>query len=484
MSRAGDVSRAGLDGRLGGQAGGGDPASAPCGECAPAERAAPGAGGRWLVAPGVELLGEYSGSGFKENPYLVRRADGRMVQVSRLLYHVLVLLADDTRSTQAVALAASWNWGRRLGVADVDFLARSKLLPVGLVLEGSADRAGELLQQGPPAAAAPGVLFALRHKVTLLGRKPVRFLAWLLSPWFTPAMVVVVLGCLGFGEAWLFGQGHALYLGVHDLLANPVLVLATFAILVASGGLHELGHAAACRYGGADPGAIGIGLYLVWPVFFSDVTSSYALSRRSRVRVDLGGVYFNCLGVLATLGAYQAWHAPFLLIAALVQEAAALQQLMPVLRLDGYYLVADLAGVPDLYARIGPVLASLRFWSPAPRLAAELCVRARAIIVAWVAVALPIMLGGLGIFVASLPRVAPETATSVGGHAELAYHAMLAGHPALSAVSALDVVVLMLPIAGVSLGLARTGRLAGRLALRGAGSLVGGPSRRSAQVPT
>ena len=35
----------------------------------------------------------------------------------------------------------------------------------------------------------------------------------------------------------------------------------------------------------------------------------------------------------------------------------------PVIRLDGYYLVSDLTGVPDLFARIGPVLRGLLFWS-------------------------------------------------------------------------------------------------------------------------
>ena len=36
------------------------------------------------------------------------------------------------------------------------------------------------------------------------------------------------------------------------------------------------------------------------------------------------------------------------------------QQLVPAVRLDGYYVLADLAGVPDLFARVGPVLRSLR----------------------------------------------------------------------------------------------------------------------------
>ena len=34
-------------------------------------------------------------------------------------------------------------------------------------------------------------------------------------------------------------------------------------------------------------------------------------------------------------------------------------QLLPFVRLDGYHILADLTGVPDLFARIKPTLASL-----------------------------------------------------------------------------------------------------------------------------
>ena len=37
---------------------------------------------------GTELLGAYDGSAFKEPQYLLRRGDGQVIQVSRLLYLV------------------------------------------------------------------------------------------------------------------------------------------------------------------------------------------------------------------------------------------------------------------------------------------------------------------------------------------------------------------------------------------------------------
>jgi putative peptide zinc metalloprotease protein len=49
---------------------------------------APGAIAAPRLADGIELLGEYQGSGYRQPPWLVRRADGQVIQMSRLLYRV------------------------------------------------------------------------------------------------------------------------------------------------------------------------------------------------------------------------------------------------------------------------------------------------------------------------------------------------------------------------------------------------------------
>jgi len=38
------------------------------------------------LAEGIELIGVYEGSGFKEAPYIARRADGQVIQLPQLLY--------------------------------------------------------------------------------------------------------------------------------------------------------------------------------------------------------------------------------------------------------------------------------------------------------------------------------------------------------------------------------------------------------------
>jgi putative peptide zinc metalloprotease protein len=76
------------------------------------------------------------------------------------------------------------------------------------------------------------------------------------------------------------------------------------------------------------------------------------------LRTDLGGVYFNSIFALGTIAVYSATRFEPLLLLIVLQNFAILQQSLPFLRLDGYYVLSDLTGVPDIFLRIRAVLAS------------------------------------------------------------------------------------------------------------------------------
>ncbi len=152
---------------------------------------------------------------------------------------------------------------------------------------------------------------------------------------------------------------HGIAGGIRTVLYEPAWLLALLVSIVVATAFHEIGHASACRFSGARPGEMGVGVYLIWPAFYCDVTEAYRLDRRGRLRTDLGGVYFNGLFALACGAAYVATGAEALLFAAFVQHLIVLQQLLPLLRFDGYYVLSDLTGVPDILSRIKPIFRSL-----------------------------------------------------------------------------------------------------------------------------
>jgi putative peptide zinc metalloprotease protein len=104
---------------------------------------------------------------------------------------------------------------------------------------------------------------------------------------------------------------------------------------------------------------MGAGIYVVWPAFYTDVTDAYRLPRRSRLRTDLGGIYFNAVVAVLALGVWLATGLDVLLLLIGLQMLEMLKNLSPVIRADGYHILSDATGVPDLYAHMGPTLKRL-----------------------------------------------------------------------------------------------------------------------------
>ena len=340
-------------------------------------------------AEGIELLGDVHGSGYAAGAALVRRADGQVVQLGPLLYTLLESV-DGRRTTAELADVLCERLGRPCDEEHVIALAQ-KLADEGLL-------AGH--EQNAPPRRNP--LLALRWKVLVTDPKWTSRLTAPFTFLFRPFIVWPVVACF-VGVCWfvLFHKGIAS--ATRDAFDKPQLLLLVFVLAVLSAGFHEIGHAAATRYGGASPGGMGMGLYLVWPAFYTDVTDAYRLPRRDRLRVDLGGLYFNALVAVVTLGAWALWRHDALLLLVALQLLMMVKNLSPVIRSDGYHILADATGVPDLYAHVGPTLKRLLPWRR--REPSALTGRARLLVTAWVLVVTPILLAMLLGAILLLPRL-------------------------------------------------------------------------------
>ncbi|MGH6656716.1 MAG: hypothetical protein ACRDVE_16110, partial [Actinocrinis sp.] len=328
-----------------------------------------------LPASGIDFFGEYQGSGYTEPRYLVRRSDGQVVQLTLLLELVLRKI-DGARSLSDIADEVAVEFGRDVRPDDVAFLIEHKLQPAGLVVADDG---------APVALPRMDLLLALRGHRTLVPERQVQVAARALSWLHFPLIVAVVVAALATFDVWLFGRHGALG-PLLAVIKEPLLILAVLGLGIASMVFHEFGHASACRYSGARPGRIGCGLFLIWPSMYTEVTDVYRVGRAGRLRTDLGGVYFNSIFALALAGAYAGTGRPVFLAAVLFVHFEILDQLLPVLRFDGYFVLADLAGVPDLFGRVRPILRGLL---PAGRAAgrpSDLRRGARAAVTAWVLV--------------------------------------------------------------------------------------------------
>jgi putative peptide zinc metalloprotease protein len=283
-----------------------------------------------------------------------------------------------------------------------------------------------------------------------------RLASWLAPLFFPPVVVFALLAFVAL-DIVLVTTGDVVG-ALRDMLISPAMLLGFFVLMSAGGLIHELGHATACRYGGAKPGVIGYGLYLVFPAFFTNVTDSYRLGRAGRLRTDLGGLYFNVWSVLACGIAYLVTDEGLFLLLVVTTQLQMVQQLPPIVRLDGYFVLADLAGVPDLFSRVRPVIRSLIPGRPIDPRVAELRPGARRIVSLWVLTVIPLLVVTLGLLIWSLPVIVAATVEAVTIHWGTVVAAAAVADMPTFLVAMLSIFLLILPIVGLAVVLERLAR--------------------------
>lgn len=419
---------------------------------APQRGGASGAGAPIPVpVSGLRLLGRFERSGHRDAPSLVRRPDGQVVQLTPLLYAVLESVDGHRRYDQISNLVAE-RTGRLIAEEDIHVLVEEKLRPLGLL---------QMPDGSEPLVRKANPLLALRLRAAISNERVTRRIAAPFAKLFLPPLVVVfTLAFLAVTGWLLFERGLAP--AVRSAIYEPGLLLLVFGLTVLSAGFHELGHAAACLFGGGRPGAMGVGLYLVFPAFYTDVTDAYRLDRRARLRVDLGGIYFNALFAVGAFGLWAAtgWEALLAIIP--LQLLQMLRQLVPLVRLDGYHILADLTGVPDLFAHIKPILAGMlpTNWGRSENRSLKPWVRL--VVGGWVLLVVPVLIVTLVAMVVTLPRLVATAWDSIGLQWADMTAAWAEGDRTAAAVHLLSVFAVAIPILSMCYLALRVVRRAGQ----------------------
>jgi putative peptide zinc metalloprotease protein len=118
--------------------------------------------------------------------------------------------------------------------------------------------------------------------------------------------------------------------------------------------LHESSHAIICRYFGQKVRKMGLALYLLHPVFFTDTTNIWKENNKfKRIFVSLAGPIsdLNFLSILYLINIYLIddsliYNALIFLIYFGIIKA--ILNLNPFIKLDGYYILMDLLEIPNL----------------------------------------------------------------------------------------------------------------------------------------
>ncbi|RFS84988.1 hypothetical protein D0T12_15985 [Actinomadura spongiicola] len=398
------------------------------------------------LVDGAEFVGEFKNSGYREPPQLVRLPSGRLVRLPPLLFLVAKALhehrdladADIGRALDQVADTVSAQAGARLTAEQIVYLTDQKLAPLGVTTYSDGT---------PPPVTKNDPFLALRWKVAVFPASFSSFVGGMFSWLFRPVVLALMLASFVTAEVWVL-TSRSVVSALSALILNPVSILLVLGLGIASVAFHEVGHAAACRYGGVRPGVMGCGIYLVWPAFYTDISESYRLGRGGRLRADLAGVYFNAIFVVGLTVAYLQTGFEPLLVAVLYVNLEMVQQLLPTLRFDGYYIMSDLIGIPDLFKYIGPILRRTLLRRPADARLDDLKRWPQIFVTVWVLTVIPVLLFQLGLIISQIPHLVAKDWWMMR---RLATEATQGAGVLDLVTSGLQIVLLVLPLAGVAL---------------------------------
>lgn len=177
-------------------------------------------------------------------------------------------------------------------------------------------------------------------------------------------LVALVVGMLLLGRV----EEVLAELGKLTRLYEPQYATAAILAVMITKTWHEFGHALACRRLGAECHEIGVMLLAFMPCLYCDVSDAWTLpSRWRRAAVALAGVYFEFLLAVLALGLWLLLEpGPMRVLSLSIVVVASVSTLLinlnPLLRFDGYYVLADLWGVSNLHQ-----VSRATLWGPITR---------------------------------------------------------------------------------------------------------------------
>lgn len=285
-------------------------------------------------------------------------ASGRIYRLPETAYFIARQL-DGTSTPEAVRKRVEEKFGDTLSQEELDAYV-GQLRRLGLLESGAED----LKSRPPPAGRVRGDLLYLRFKAFDPDRGLERllpFFRWAYTRGFVAASAALMLFAFALAAAnWQeIRQEFPRLYSVHALTYAWVVMILTVCA-------HEIAHGLTCKRFGGQVREMGFMLIYFQPALYCNVSDAWMFPEKAkRLWVTAAGAWLDLLlWALAVL----AWRVTepdaALHFAALVVLATAgvrtLFNVNPLIKLDGYYLLADALDIPNLRLRAFRYLGSLR----------------------------------------------------------------------------------------------------------------------------
>jgi putative peptide zinc metalloprotease protein len=112
--------------------------------------------------------------------------------------------------------------------------------------------------------------------------------------------------------------------------------------------IHELGHISAAYSFGLKGLKVKLGVFAIWPLLYVDLNKQVLLQPRKRIKISLGGVYFQSIFSIVVIIIDSMVKEDVLILLLNMNNFLILLNLIPFFILDGYWIYSDIIGVYNL----------------------------------------------------------------------------------------------------------------------------------------
>ena len=166
-------------------------------------------------------------------------------------------------------------------------------------------------------------------------------LSKIIQPLYRPSFFWIVF-------ALLFSLSIYNVFTIAEIHLEKKYILFLFLTYILTALIHEIGHIAACNRFTKKNGEIGIGVYFIFPVFYSNITPIWTATKQQRIITNLAGVYIQLYIVAFFYFIYLITGNIQIQNVVAISTVVILYQLIPFIRTDGYWILSDITNSPNL----------------------------------------------------------------------------------------------------------------------------------------
>lgn len=116
--------------------------------------------------------------------------------------------------------------------------------------------------------------------------------------------------------------------------------------------LHEFSHGITCKLFGGKVGTMGFILIFFSPAFYCDISGIRMINdKRKQIFTSFAGIYFNIFLVGLSAILYKIIKSPFFASFLLLNLVMILSNIVPLIKLDGYWMLSFATGITNLYSK-------------------------------------------------------------------------------------------------------------------------------------